>query len=75
MKLLVKGPLSISLSTAQSRGIPILTAKNIGKESLLETPTLTTAQYLIVGDWFAENPPIVEGIGYPAGTLLHYSGR
>jgi len=27
---------------------------------------------LLVHNWFNESPPITEGTGFPAGTLLHF---
>lgn len=75
ISLLIKGNVEQAKEAAAKRNIPLLRPyANLNGHNDTHAET-NEDQYVSVIEWFCEDDKCKIGVGYPAGTLLHYNKR
>lgn len=73
LRLWIKGSPQQAEAAAKGRGVTIKVDKWVKSNATIAE--VDHAHFPTVVAWFCEDPPIEEGKGFPAGTLLLYSER
>ncbi|MGH9967967.1 MAG: hypothetical protein ACREBG_09080 [Pyrinomonadaceae bacterium] len=78
INLLIKGDVKSAIKSAKCRGLILKNVKVVKSSNDAARPAESIGQVaredqLRVAMWFCEENTVIDGFGYPIGTLLHYS--
>jgi hypothetical protein len=73
---LIKGPPIVAEAAAIGRGLEVVTPQPrlFKRDSTFVRVRATDDAFSTLASWLSERPPMITGHGFPAGTLLHFSG-